>query len=71
MCNYSRYAFFQSSTLFYFDVKIGGMNGTELYDLRQIPSPYDPFTPDLEKFGAWSASFRVSAVCECCFYDSR
>lgn len=45
-----------------FDLRVGGLNQTELYDLRQIPTPLGlgPWRNDLERFGVWSASFSMS-----------
>lgn len=42
-----------------FDLRIGGLNETELYDLRQIPTTLRPLRNDVERFGVWSASFGM------------
>lgn len=54
------YSYVLSTSITTFDLKVGGLNETELYDLRQIPSPFNPLVPDVERFGAWSASFRLT-----------
>lgn len=60
-CPYS-YGYISSNFFTAFDLKVGGLNETEVYDLRQLPSPFDPLPPDVERFGAWTASFRVSGL---------
>jgi len=47
-----------SPGLQYFDVKIGGLNETELFDLKQLASVF-PVDSEVERYGAWSANFRL------------
>lgn len=41
-----------------YDIKIGGLNDTELFDLKQL-SPVYPENSETERYGAWSANFRI------------
>lgn len=59
-----RYVTLQSGPLLQtYELRIGGLNATEVSDLKTI-SPFYPANSEVQKFGAWSVNFRLSD-CEC------